>query len=64
VGISVTLVMNHACSMNSRAWNGVVKTRLATSMTIAASSPGPRTIDAAENATLHLPTWSRQATAD
>jgi hypothetical protein len=55
VGISVTLVMNQACSMNSRSWNGVVNARFATSMTIAASSPGPRTTDAAENATAHPP---------
>ena len=31
VGISVTLVMNQACSMNSRVWNFVVKTALVTS---------------------------------
>src|SRR4051812_18902372 len=47
VGISVTLVMNQACSMNSRVWNLVVKTPLVTSETMAAISPGPRTIDAA-----------------
>ena len=47
VGISVTLVMNQACSMNSRVWNLVVNTALVTSTTIAAISPGPRTIDAA-----------------
>ena len=47
VGINVTLVMNQACSMNSRVWNFVVKTPLVTSETMAAISPGPRTIDAA-----------------
>ena len=31
VGSSVTLVMNQACSMNSRVWNLVVKTALVTS---------------------------------
>ena len=36
--------------MHSRVWNGVVKMRLVTSTTIAASSPGPRTTDTAENA--------------
>ena len=54
VGISVTLVMNHACSMNSRPWNGVVNVALVTSTIMAASSPGPRTTEAALNATLHL----------
>ena len=55
VGISVTLVMNHACSMNSRPWNGVVNVALVTSTTIAAISPGPRTTDAALNATRSPP---------
>ena len=55
VGISVTLVMNQACSRNSRVWKGVVKMRLVTSTTMAASSPGPRTTDTAENAISHLP---------
>ena len=50
VGISVTLVMNQACSMNSRNWKGRVKIRLVTSTTIAAISPGPRRIDTALNA--------------
>src|SRR3954468_1755115 len=47
VGISVTLQMNQACSMNSRVWNLVVNTALVTSLTMAAISPGPRRIDAA-----------------
>ena len=50
VGIRVTLVMNHACSTNSRNWNGLVKIRLVTSTAIAASSPGPRMTEAALNA--------------
>ena len=55
VGISVTLVMNQACSMNSRAWNFVVNTALVTSTTMAAISPGPRTIDAALTPIANLP---------
>ena len=55
VGISVTLVMNHACSRNSRVWNRVVKMRFTTSTVIAAISPGPRMTDTAENAIVHLP---------
>ncbi len=50
VGIRVTLVMNQACSTNSRNWNGRVKIRLVTSTVISASSPGPRMTDAALNA--------------
>src|SRR3954454_18333232 len=53
VGIRVTLVMNQACSMNSRSWNLVVNTALVTSTTIAAISPGPRTMEATESATRH-----------
>ena len=59
VGISVTLVMNQACSTNSRNWNGRVKIRLVTSTTIAAISPGPRMTEAAENAIGHLPVLRR-----
>src|SRR3954449_13099797 len=55
VGISVTLVMNHACSTNSRNWKGRVKIRLVTSTTIAAISPGPRKTDTAVNAIGLLP---------
>ena len=55
VGISVTLVMNHACSMNSRSWKRVVKMRRVTSTTIAAISPGPRTTEAALTAIRDLP---------
>src|SRR3954449_7875839 len=55
VGISVTLVMNHACSTNSRNWNGRVKIRLVTSTTMAAISPGPRMTDTALNAIGLLP---------
>src|SRR3982750_2454123 len=55
VGISVTLVMNQACSTNSRNWKGRVKIRLVTSTTIAAISPGPRRTDTALNAIGHLP---------
>ena len=61
VGIRVTLVMNHACSMNSRIWNLVVKVRLTTSTTIAANSPGPRITDAAVNAINTSPDRSRSA---
>lgn len=43
VGNRVTLVMNHACSMNSRVWNRVVKILMVTSTTMAARAPGPRT---------------------
>ena len=50
VGIRVTLVMNQACSTNSRNWNGLVKIRLVTSTVITASSPGPRMTEAALNA--------------
>ena len=55
VGMSVTLVMNQACSRNSRVWKGVVKIRLVTWTTIAAISPGPRMTDTAVNAIGHLP---------
>jgi hypothetical protein len=37
VGISTTLVMNQACSTNSRSWNFVVKVIFATSHDIAAT---------------------------
>ena len=55
VGIRVTLVMNQACSRNSRVWKRVVKIRLVTSTTMTAISPGPRMTDTAENAIGHLP---------
>ena len=55
VGIRVTLVMNQACSMNSRTWKRVVKMRRVTSTTIAAISPGPRTTEAALTAIRDLP---------
>ncbi len=42
VGSSVTLVMNQACSTNSRNWNGRVNIRLMTSTVMTAISPGPR----------------------
>ena len=55
VGMRVTLVMNHACSTNSRHWKGRWNIRLVTSTTITAISPGPRRTEAAENAMISSP---------
>jgi hypothetical protein len=64
VGIRVTLVMNQACSMNSRNWNGLVKIRLVTSTTITAISPGPRRTVVAENDTCPPPQTCLDNTTD
>ena len=54
-GIIVTLVMNHACSRNSRTWNFVVKVPLTTLPVISPIPPTPRTSEANCIAILHLP---------
>ena len=54
VGISVTLVTNQACSMNSAHWKGRLPNRLVTSTTMTAISPGPRRAALMDSATRHL----------